>query len=152
MLYTKIFPMIRRYTNNNEHDVAEEIFNNGMLKVYKGIVSYNGTGTIEGWAYRVIKNSLLDHIRQNAKYKENVVFCDKDSGVDKNVVDSLSYKEVLMMVQSLPESHRAVFNLFVMDGHSHREIGEYLGISEGTSKWYLYESRRILKEKLKKFN
>lgn len=150
ILYAKLFPMVRRYTNNNEHDVAEEIFNNGMLRVYKGIGSYNGSGTIEGWAYRIIKNSFLDHIKRNTRYKENFIFEDKDCGVDKSVVGNLSYKELLKTIHDLPESHRTVFNLFVMDGHGHKEIGEFLGITEGTSKWYLYEARRILKEKLEK--
>lgn len=147
-LYEKIFPLIRKYTNNNEHDVAEEIFNNGMLRVYKGLDSYTGSGSFEGWAYRVIKNSMLDHIRANTKYKNNLVFIEKDLVVSKNIIEKISYKELLGLVQELPSNARTVFNLFAIDGHCHKEIGEYLGITEGTSKWHLHQARKMLKEKL----
>jgi RNA polymerase sigma-70 factor (ECF subfamily) len=77
---------------------------------------------------------------------------EKDQYVEKDHADRLYYNQLLEMVQTLPVATRSVFNMYVMEGLSHKEIGKVLGISEGTSKWHLSEGRRILKDKIEKLN
>jgi RNA polymerase sigma-70 factor (ECF subfamily) len=86
------------------------------------------------------------------KYNEKIVLAEKDHYVQKDHADRLYYNELLELVQTLPNGTRAVFNMYVMEGLSHKEIGKVLGISEGTSKWHLSEGRRVLKEKIEKLN
>ena len=142
--------MVKRYTNPYQYHLAEEILNNGFLKVFQKVHSYKFEGSFEGWVRRVIYHSIFDFVRQNMKYNEKVVFVEKDDSVDADLAGNLQYQELLVLVQQLPDSTRAVFNMFVMEGLSHREISEELGISEGTSKWHLFEARRILKGKVEK--
>ena len=82
------------------------------------------------------------------KYNEKVVFVEKDEIVNSDLASNLHYEELMGLVQQLSDSTRAVFNMFVIEGMSHKEISETLEISEGTSKWHLFEARRILKTKV----
>jgi RNA polymerase sigma-70 factor (ECF subfamily) len=86
------------------------------------------------------------------KYNEKVVFVEKDQLIDHDLTSNLNYKELLKLIQELPENTRAVFNMYVMEGLSHREISESIGMSEGTSKWHLFEARRLLKIKIEQLN
>jgi RNA polymerase sigma-70 factor (ECF subfamily) len=130
--------------------LAEEILNNGFLKVFQKIDSYKFQGSFEGWVRRVIYHSIFDYIRQNMKYTEKVVFVEKDETVNTDLAAGMHYDELMKLVQELTETTRTVFNLYVIDGYSHKEIGENLSISEGTSKWHLFEARRVLKIKIEK--
>lgn len=148
MMYPKMMSMVKRYTNQYQYHLAEEILNNGFLKVFQKVDQYKFEGSFEGWVRRVIYHSIFDYIRQNVKYNEKVVFVEKDQVVNNDLASNMQYEELMSLVQSLSDSTRAVFNMFVIDGMSHREISETLKISEGTSKWHLFEARRILKVKV----
>jgi RNA polymerase sigma factor (sigma-70 family) len=150
MMYPKMMSMVKRYTNQYQYHLAEEILNNGFLKVFQKVDSYKFEGSFEGWVRRVIYHSIFDYVRQNVKYNEKVVFVEKDEVVNSDLASNMHYEELMGLVQTLSDSTRAVFNMFVIDGMSHREISETLGISEGTSKWHLFEARRILKMKVEK--
>jgi RNA polymerase sigma factor (sigma-70 family) len=150
MMYPKMMSMVKRYTNPYQYHLAEEILNNGFLKVFQKVDTYKFEGSFEGWVRRVIYHSIFDFVRQNVKYREKVVFVEKDEVVNSDLASNMHYEELIGLVQSLSDSTRAVFNMFVIDGMSHREISENLGISEGTSKWHLFEARRILKMKVEK--
>jgi RNA polymerase sigma-70 factor (ECF subfamily) len=93
---------------------------------------------------------VSDYVKQNCRYNEKVVLIEKDELVYKDHADKLYYDQLLKLVQALPEATRNVFNMYVMEGLTHKEIGNLLGISEGTSKWHLSEGRKLLKEKIEK--
>jgi RNA polymerase sigma-70 factor (ECF subfamily) len=84
------------------------------------------------------------------RYNEKVTLVEKDELVHKDHADRLYYNQLLELVQTLPDATKAVFNMYVMEGFSHKEIGKLLNISEGTSKWHLSEGRRVLKGKIEK--
>lgn len=148
LMYPKMMSMVKRYTNPYQYHLAEEILNNGFLKVFQKIETYKFEGSFEGWVRRVIYHSIFDFVRQNCKYNEKVVFIEKDEVVNSDLASNMNYNELMGLVQELSDSTRAVFNMFVIDGMSHKEISEILNISEGTSKWHLFEARRILKAKI----
>jgi RNA polymerase sigma factor (sigma-70 family) len=148
MMYPKMMSMVKRYTNQYQYHLAEEILNNGFLKVFQKINTYKFEGSFEGWVRRVIYHSIFDYVRQNMKYTEKVVFVERDQVIQSDHAAAMQYDDLMALVQSLNDSTRAVFNMFVIDGMSHKEIGETLQISEGTSKWHLFEARRILKMKV----
>ena len=152
LYYPKMMSMVKRYTNPYQYHLAEEILNNGFLKVFQKIHSYEFKGSFEGWVRRVIYHSIFDYVRQHGKYNDKVVFVEKDQRVDQEQVSNLQYKELIKLVQELPDNTRAVFNMYVMEGLPHKEISQHLGMSEGTSKWHLFEARRILKSKIEKQN
>ena len=152
--YPKMMGMVKRYTNYHEYHLAEEILNNGFLKVFQKIESYEFKGSFEGWVRKIIYHSIFDYIRQNTKYREKMVFAEeeKDIVVTKTPIDKLNYDEIMHYIQDLPENTRTVFNMYILEGFTHREISKKLDISEGTSKWHLHEGRKILKEKISKLN
>lgn len=148
--YPKMMSMVKRYTNYYQYHLAEEILNNGFLKVFQKIDSYGYKGSFEGWVRRIIYHSIFDFVRVNVKYTEKIVLEDADISVERNVFHKMNYDNLMKMVQELPENTRVVFNMYVLEGFSHKEIGEQLKISEGTSKWHLHEGRKILKSKIEK--
>jgi RNA polymerase sigma factor (sigma-70 family) len=152
MMYPKMMSMVKRYTNMYQYHIAEEILNNGFLKVFQKIDSYKFEGSFEGWVRRIIYHSIFDYIRQNIKYMEKVVFVEKDEVISKDLASKMHYDELMKLIQDLPDTTRMVFNLYVMEGFPHKEISEKIGISEGTSKWHLFEARRILKIKIEALN
>ncbi|MBL7773534.1 MAG: sigma-70 family RNA polymerase sigma factor [Chitinophagaceae bacterium] len=150
MYYPKMMSMVKRYTNVYQYHLAEEILNNGFLKVFQKIDSFKFEGSFEGWVRRVIYHSIFDYVRQNMKYNEKVVFVEKDEVINSDLASNLHYEELIKLIQELPENTRTVFNMYVMEGMSHKEIGAAINISEGTSKWHLFEARKILKGKVEK--
>ncbi|MBN9483790.1 MAG: sigma-70 family RNA polymerase sigma factor [Bacteroidetes bacterium] len=150
LFYARMMGVVKRYIDHQEQ--AEEVLNNGFLRAFQKIEQYTFQGSFEGWLRKIVFHSVSDYVKQNARYNEKVVLAEKDQFVHKDHADNLYYNELLQMVQSLPEATRNVFNMYVMEGFAHKEIGKMLGISEGTSKWHLSEGRRILKDKIEKLN
>ena len=148
MFYAKMMGVVKRYIDQQEQ--AEEVLNNGYLRAFQKIDQYTFQGSFEGWLRKIVFHAVSDYVKQNIKYSEKVVLVEKDQLIHKDHADRLYYNQLLEMVQSLPDATRSVFNMYVMEGFSHKEIGKMLGISEGTSKWHLSEGRRILKEKIEK--
>lgn len=154
LLYRSFFRVMMaicvRYTKN-EAD-AVEVLNTAFYKVYKHIDRYDGRqATIYTWIRTIVINSCLSFIKARASaaaWKE----LDQAASVYllPDVFSKLSSAEILLLVRQLPPATQAVFNLFVMEGFSHKEIAEMLTISEGTSKWHLSEARRILQALIKK--
>lgn len=148
LFYPKMMALVRRYIDHEEQ--AEEVLNNGYLRAFQKIKQYNFQGSFEGWIRKIVFHAVADYVKQNAKYSEQVVLVEKDELVHKDHADRMYYDQLLRLVQALPEATRTVFNMYVMEGMTHKEIGNLIGISEGTSKWHLSEGRRILKEKIEK--
>lgn len=146
LFYGRMMALVRRYIDHTEQ--AEEILNNGFLRAFQKIHKYNFTGSFEGWLRKIVFRSVSDYVRQNVRYTEHTVLEDRDEYVEKSTADRLYYHQLLNLVQELTPATRLVFNLFVMEGFTHREISKMLDISEGTSKWHISEARKELKHKI----
>jgi len=153
LLYKQFYgPMINlclRYTRNEED--ALEVLHNGFLKVYKHLPSYDvSRASLYTWIKTIMVNCAIDFIRAHQKFKGQVELNDSYDlpGTDNEALHRMNATEVLKLVQQLPVATQTVFNLYVLEGYNHREIGEMLGISDGTSKWHLSEARRMLKQLL----
>lgn len=129
---------------------AEEILQEGFIKVFTKIRSYANTGSFEGWVRRVIVNTAIELCKKKTilKYIDSL---DPEDIADLQIEDSdrISEKELLGMIQDLPAGYRLVFNMYTIEGFSHREIATMLNISEGASKSQLSRARAKLQEKLK---
>jgi len=148
LFYPRMMALVRRYIDQEMQ--AEEVLNNGYLRAFQKIKQYNFQGSFEGWLRKIIFHAVADYVKQNARYSKSIVLIEKDEYVHKDHADKLYYDQLLELVQLLPDATRTVFNMYVMDGFTHKEIGNLLGISEGTSKWHLSEGRRVLKERIEK--
>ncbi len=148
LFYPRMMALVRRYID--EVQQAEEVLNNGYLRAFQKISQYTFQGSFEGWLRKIIFHAVSDHVKQNVRYSEKVMLVEKDQFVMKDHADRLYYNQLVTMIHELPDATRAVFNMYVMEGFSHKEISKALGISEGTSKWHLSEGRRVLKDKIEK--
>jgi RNA polymerase sigma factor (sigma-70 family) len=147
-----------RYTGSQED--AVEILNDGFLKVFREVHHYSPAyadviGSFKGWLRKIMVYTAIDHFRKRQKHQvvtqlDNVVY--EMSSIQEDALEKISYEEIIRAVQLLSPGYRAVFNLFVIEGWSHEEIGEKLGISSGTSKSNLSKARRQLQKILGKQN
>ena len=138
--------MVRRYTTDD--DKALEILNNGFLKVFKKIHTFRSEGSFEGWIRRIIYHSVSDYFKKESGYLKFIVLEDAEQDTPQNALNGLYYDDLISILDELPERSRQVFNLYAVEGYSHREIAEHLEISEGTSKWHLSNARNQLKKLL----
>ncbi len=147
-----------RYAGNQ--DDAMEILNDGFLKVFREIHHYSPAyadvvSSFKGWLRKIMVYTSIDHFRKNQKHQvltqlDNVVYQVQAAADD--ALDKISYEEIIRSVQLLSPGYRTVFNLFVIEGWSHDEIADHLGISTGTSKSNLSKARRQLQKILYKYN
>jgi len=145
LLMQKMFIVCLRYSKNREE--AEEILQEGFMKVFEFIHQYKFAGSFEGWVRKIMVNCALQKYR--TKKLHAVVNIDPatiENIGNENIISQIGTKELLKMVQQLPPSYRMIFNLYVFEGMKHREIAEYLKISEGTSKSNLSDARAILQK------
>jgi RNA polymerase sigma factor (sigma-70 family) len=144
--YRSMMSLCLRYTKN-EAD-AMEVLNTGFYKVYKNISRYDSTkGALFTWIRTIILNSCLSFISsKETKPSHEILEDETPVTLTPEIFQKFSAAEILKLVRQLPAATQAVFNLYVMDGFNHREIGEMLGISTGTSKWHLSEARKQLQE------
>lgn len=143
----KLFGMCLKYSRSLED--AQDNFQEGFILLFKKINQFNGKGSFEGWAKRIMINIALqkhkevrfmDIIEEN--YPEVEVVIDEE--------DALSLEYLMQLIQELPDQYRIVFNLYVLDGYSHKEISEMMGISVGTTKSNLHRARLLLKNTIEK--
>jgi RNA polymerase sigma-70 factor (ECF subfamily) len=145
-LYGKMMGVCMRYANDK--DQATEMLNSGFFKVFNTIGSYQkktGTG-IEAWIYRIMINTAIDYIRRDARHQHEEIGHTIYIADGADVVSTLSTAEIMALINKLSPAYRAVFNLYVVEGYNHNEIGTLLGISEGTSKSNLAKARAKLQE------
>ncbi len=143
-----IYGIIKRYVYN--HGQADEILNDSFYKILTSLNSYSFKGSFEGWMRRIVINTITDNFRKYIK-KEPAYKVDIDTTdihVEGDITGRLGYKELLQLIHQLPDTQRAVFNLFVFEQLSHKEIAEQLGINENNSRWHLNDARKRLKEKI----
>lgn len=146
-LAPKMLAVCMRYANDK--DEAQDILQEGFIKMFNNVQKYRGDGNLEGWIRRIMVHTAISRYR---KLKPMVLvedMADNDFDVStSNNANNLEAKDLLKLVQQLPTSYRSVFNLYAIEGYSHQEIGNKLGITELLSRTTLYRARNILKEKL----
>lgn len=143
-----MYAVCLRYAAKSED--AEDILQDGFVKVFRSLERYRGDGSFEGWMRRIFVNTAIEHYRRS--HNMSTVTAQQetmlpDTGL--NAFDHLSAKDIMALIQSLAPGYRQVFNLYVVEGYSHRDIAEMMGISEGTSKSQLARAKAILQEKIK---
>lgn len=127
----KMFGVCLRYAKGREE--AEDLLQEGFIKIFQKLSSFKGEGALEGWIRRIIVNTALDYIRQQ-KLNWADIESIHEPGENAEVIDKIGATELLGLVQKLPTGFRTIFNLYAIEGFTHKEIGELLNISEGTSK------------------
>lgn len=152
--YNDLSKVCRRYATNE--DEVGSMLNMGFLKIVKNIGQYRTEVPFEAWIRKIMINTAIDHYRKNRKYKDTMVYPAEDKSIS-NYAGWLDYNEaemhfdaeqLLQMIRQLPPVSQTVFNLYAIDGYSHKEVAEILEISEGTSKWHLATARKKLQELL----
>lgn len=147
--YVKLMPMCARYHRNEED--ARHVLNIGFVKICKNLDKLKPEAPFEAWAKRIIKNTIIDEFRKTKNYVQLIETKEferelevKSTKVENNVWSKLETDLLMGMLRKLPDVSRKVFNLYVIDGYSHKEIGDLLSISDGTSKWHLSNARKKL--------
>lgn len=147
LLSKKMFVVCLRYSKNREE--AEEILQEGFMKVFQFIHQYKSSGSFEGWVRKIMMNCALQKYRSQRHLHAvvSIDFVSLDNMInDENIFSKIGTKELLLMVQKLSPAYRMVFNLYVFEGLKHREIAQLLNISEGTSKSNLSDARSWLQK------
>lgn len=147
----KMYAICLRYTGNA--DDAKDVLQEGFIKIFEKIKQFKGSGSFEGWMKRIMINSSLEKYR--SKYHLHTVSVEDNSIFEKpdsnTIIEDISANDLMNLVQELTPQYRLVFNMYAIEGYSHKEISDALGISEGTSKSNLSRARNILQEKIKKY-
>ena len=154
MLYEKyssvMYPVCVRYLGRED---AKDVLQDGFLTVFDKIGTYKGEGSFEGWMRKIFVNASLMRLRKAdaLRYSEDITEAPELGGtMEHGVLEQISSKEILDLVAELPSGLRSVFNLFVLDGYSHAEVGAILGITEQSSRSQASRARSLLQEKIKK--
>ena len=127
-------------------DEAKDFMQEGFIQVFTKIDSFQNKGSLEGWIRRIIVNTCLMELRKIRPIFNEVEDLEMD---DVGIYDELNEKDILQFIQTLPQGFRMVFNLFAIEGYSHKEIAEKLDISEGTSKSQFARARKALQNMIK---
>jgi RNA polymerase sigma factor (sigma-70 family) len=147
----KMFSVCLRYTSHEEE--AQDILQEGFIKVFKNLHRYRHEGSFEGWVRRIFVNTAIEHYRRAQTLYPITDWQEQNlEHKDWSAFDKLSMKDLMKMLNELAPGYRTVFNLYVIEGYSHKEIAEMMGISEGTSKSQLARAKGLLQEKVRKLN
>lgn len=141
----KMYAVCLRYSGNA--DDAQDLLQEGFIKVFKNLSKFRGDGSFEGWIRRIFVNTSIEHFRKKVNLytvteTQEVTIEDKEW----SVLDNLAEKDIITMIQELSPGYRAVFNMHVIEGYSHKEIADILGINEGTSKSQLARAKVVLRK------
>jgi RNA polymerase sigma factor (sigma-70 family) len=145
----RMFSICLRYSGDK--DIAKDILQEGFIKAFGKLDSYNAGGSFEGWLKKIFIRTAIDHYNKTqfanptSEIEESL-----PNEMDVSVLEEIAANEVLALVQKLPENYQTVFNLSVIEGYTHKDIAELLGISEGTSKAQLAKAKAILQTLIKR--
>ena len=154
LLKDRVYGICYRYANSEEE--AEDILQESFYSIFKNLKKAKSYDNLYGWIRKIVINKAINHYHKHKKFYEN-----REDEQMITMVSNSSYEEIesqvdtellLSLIGELPEGYRMVFNLYVVDGYSHKEIAEILGISQSTSKTQLFKAKNQLKSKLKKSN
>jgi RNA polymerase sigma factor (sigma-70 family) len=141
----KMYVICQGYTRDKE--VAQDILQDGFVKVFMKIASFDPENSLEGWVRRVMTNTAIDYFRQSKKLNNFIELEEQHSQetADDEVNKKINVDEILYYLDKLPEGARMIFNLYAIEGYSHKEIASQLNISEGTSKSQFSRARSLIK-------
>lgn len=146
---TKMYGVCLRYSGNVED--ANDLLQEGFIKVFKNLEKFRGDGSFEGWIRRIFVNTSIENFRKKVKlYNVSEVQENTIEDTDLNVLDTLAEKDLIILINELSPGYKTVFNMHVVEGYSHKEIANILGITEGTSKSQLARAKGVLKKALEK--
>jgi len=150
MFAGRMFSLCLRYADNE--DEAKDNLQEGFIRVFRKIKQYRSEGSFEGWMRKIMVNISLQKYRDRMKMNPVYELEGVREQASETASDLVTEKDLLQMISELPPRYRLVFNMYAIEGYSHKEISEMLGISEGTSKSNLSRARDILQNKLKKYS
>jgi RNA polymerase sigma-70 factor (ECF subfamily) len=148
-LAPRMFPLCIRYVS--DRDLAEDVLQDGFVTLFTKLHEYKGEGSFDGWARRIFVTTALMNLRKKdaLKMSDDLEAAKGLRAETSSQLQNLGYKELMAMITELPPGFRTVFNMYVIEGYSHKEIGEALGISETTSRTQLSRARIWLQNKIK---
>ena len=147
----KMLAVCHRYAHSQVE--AEDILQDAFIKVFKNLDRFRFEGSFEGWIRRIVVNTALKTFRQkHVKYEDVGLEAIPEVPLEPTAISNLGEQEIMAMINELPEGYRIVFNLFAIEGYSHKEISAMLQIQEGTSRSQLAKARRLLQVKLANLN
>ncbi len=151
-LAPKMLSICMRYLGNKEE--AEDVCQLSFIKLFNNLKDYNNEGSFDGWVRRIFVNTCLDQLRKNKKTKYDVSMDDVDYRIENNdfIIENMEANDLMKIIEELPTGYRTVFNLFAVEGYSHREIAEKLEITENTSKSQFKRARTHLMNSLEKLH
>lgn len=147
--YSVMLAIVRRYIRDDEEVL--DVVNQGFVKVFQKVEQYHFENSFEGWCKRIVINTALDHLRSSKRYKDFFSFdaMMPSHQIYNDGMNNMSVDELMQVINSISPISKLVFNMFAIDGYSHKEIAERLNISVGTSKWHLSSARKQIQSKLK---
>lgn len=162
MYYGKMMSACLRYIS--DRDEAQDVLQDGFIKVFNNIAKFDFNGSFEGWVRRIVVNTAIDHIRKKKKdifqvtdheFIMNNYTEEADEKENESIYANLKNNKIAEAIQQLSPAYRTVFSMYVIDGYSHQQIADLLNINIGTSKSNLAKARmnlqKVLKDKLKNF-
>ena len=144
----KMMGVCLRYASSYEE--AQDVLQDGFIKVFNNLDRYQNKGSLEGWVRRIMVNTSLDAYRKNKKHQQDVGMDQVEYLVEDKtyIIEDIQADDLLKLVQSIPEGYRVVFNLYAIEGYSHKEIAERLGVTESTSKSQYSRAKKLLRQML----
>ncbi len=140
-----------RYAANR--DEAVDIMNDAFIKVFQNIKKYDKTQAFTTWFRAIIINTAVDFYREHSLYKQHISYSETDDIVIKSeFVDNLDFEDIMKILRELSEQQRLVFNLYEIEGYSHKEIADKLKITESSSRSYLSHARKEIRHKYMEYN
>lgn len=146
----KMLGICLRYTNDKE--VARDLLQDGFIKVFTNFKMYKGTGSLEGWLRKVFVNTALEYLRKTDILRNSTEIDNFDQllyiDADKSTLENLSASELIDIINELPIGYRTIFNLFAVEGYTHKEIAQLMNINESTSRSQYTRAKQMLQKRL----
>ena len=143
----KMMMVCKRYAKSQEE--AEDFLQEGFIRMFKYLKSYDNRGSFDGWVRKIFVNTAIRHYHKQTNHNTNIhLETAYYKTVESQIIEEMSAQELLKVVQKLPDGYRTVFNMYAIEGYSHKEIGELLEIKESTSRSQLVKARKWLQHKI----
>lgn len=145
-LAPQLMKVCMRYSDSK--DVAKDYLQDGLIKIFHNIGHYRSEGPFPAWARRILVHTIIDSIRKQGTIVKTISLEDLREGernkMHSNASDELDYSDIVYFINKLPEAKKIIFNLYAIEGYTHKEIAQELDITEGTSKSQLHKARELL--------